>query len=159
MSLIDINPKLDLILERIVPVPRAKVWKAWTTPEHLMPWFCPKPWTVTDCRIDLRPGGAFYSVMRSPEGQEFPSEGCYLEVVEGHKFTWTDAMSAGYRPNGTGFMTATLWLEDHPEGTKYTAIALHKDPEDREKHEKMGFYDGWGTVVDQLVAYIQSGAL
>ena len=39
----NINPKLDLVLERVVDVPVELVWKAWTTPEHLKKWFCPKP--------------------------------------------------------------------------------------------------------------------
>ena len=43
------NPKLDLVLTRVVDVPRDLVWRAWTVPEHLMPWFAPKPWTATDC--------------------------------------------------------------------------------------------------------------
>ncbi|MEO8132928.1 MAG: hypothetical protein ABI831_02985 [Betaproteobacteria bacterium] len=29
------DPRLDLVLERIVDVPRELVWLAWTTPEHL----------------------------------------------------------------------------------------------------------------------------
>jgi uncharacterized protein YndB with AHSA1/START domain len=36
-------------------------------------------------------------------------------------------------------------------GTKYTARALHKNEENRIKHEKMGFYEGWGKCLDQLV--------
>ena len=31
----------DLVLERVVDVPPELVFKAWTTPKHLMPWFCP----------------------------------------------------------------------------------------------------------------------
>jgi len=55
-------------------------------------------------------------------------------------------------------MTAIIELEDTPDGgTKYTATARHRSPQTREAHEKMGFYDGWGTVVDQLVEYIQTG--
>jgi uncharacterized protein YndB with AHSA1/START domain len=27
------NPKLDLVFERIVDVPRELIWTAWTTPE------------------------------------------------------------------------------------------------------------------------------
>ena len=65
------NPKLDLVLERIVDVPRELVWMAWTAPEHLKKWFTPVPWTTVDCEIDLRPRGIFHTVMRSPEGQEF----------------------------------------------------------------------------------------
>jgi uncharacterized protein YndB with AHSA1/START domain len=33
------DPKLDLELTRTVDVPPALVWKAWTQPQHLMPWF------------------------------------------------------------------------------------------------------------------------
>src|SRR3989441_7332368 len=92
------DPKLDLILERIVDVPPALVWMTWTTPEHVKKWFTPVPWTTVDCEIDLRPGGIFRTVMRSPEGQEFPNVGCYLEVVKDEKLVWTDALEPGYRP-------------------------------------------------------------
>ena len=65
------DPRLDLVMERIVDVQRELLWMAWTTPEHLKKWFTPVPWTTIDCEIDLRPGGIFRMVMRSPEGQEF----------------------------------------------------------------------------------------
>ena len=68
-----IDPKLDLVLERTIDVPRELVWAAWTQPEHLSQWFTPAPWTVSECGIDLRPGGIFRTVMRSPEGREFPN--------------------------------------------------------------------------------------
>ena len=77
------DPKLDLRLEREVDVPVDLVWAAWTRPEHLSKWFVPVPWTIPRCTLDVRPGGRFSVVMCSPEGQEQPNEGCYLEVVEG----------------------------------------------------------------------------
>jgi uncharacterized protein YndB with AHSA1/START domain len=154
-AIIKPDPKLDLVLERVVDVPRELVWKAWTTPEHLMPWFCPRPWTTIDCEIDLRPGGIFRSVMRSPEGQEFPNIGCYLEVVPNERLIWTDALLPGYRPAAEPFMTAVLTLEPRGKGTRYVATAIHRDEAGRKKHEEMGFHEGWGTVVDQLVEYIK----
>ena len=72
-----IDPKLDLVLERVIDVPPELVWAAWTKPEHVVKWFTPAPWTTVKCEIDLRVGGAFKSVMRSPEGQEYPNVGCY----------------------------------------------------------------------------------
>src|SRR5207253_1360188 len=75
------DPKLDLVLERDVDVPLELVWAAWTRPEHIPKWFAPAPWSCVDCEIDLRPGGSFRTVMRSPEGQDFPIDGCILEVV------------------------------------------------------------------------------
>lgn len=152
------DPKLDLVLERVVDVPRELVWQAWTMPEHIKKWFTPAPWTTTDCEIDLRPGGLFRTVMRSPEGEEFPNVGCYLEIVKHEKIVWTDALLPGYRPvlqpeSGAGMLfTAIILLEAHEKGTKYTAIAMHKDESDKSRHEEMGFYEGWGTTLDQLVA-------
>jgi uncharacterized protein YndB with AHSA1/START domain len=143
---------LDLVLTRVVNVPRRLVWKAWTEPKHLMKWFTPAPWTTIDCEIDLRPGGIFRTVMRSPEGQEFPNVGCYLEVVKHDRLVWTDALGPGYRPSAKAFFTAILTLEDHAGGTRYTACALHKDDADRQKHADMGFEHGWGKALDQLVA-------
>ena len=155
------DPKLDLVLERIIDVPPELVWAAWTQPEHVKKWFCPAPWTTVDCEIDLFPGGIFRTTMRSPEGQEFPNLGCYLEIIENEKLVWTDALSPGYRPRANPvsgvdlFFTAMILLERHGTGTKYTAICMHKDEADRKRHEEMGFQDGWGKALDQLVAVVK----
>ena len=154
------DPKLDLVLERVVDVPVELVWRAWTTPEHLKKWFTPAPWTTTDCEIDLRPGGRFYTVMRSPEGQEFPNVGCYLEVVPNERLTWTNALLPGFRPTSEPpsdlpcdhfAFTAIVAMEPHGSGTKYTAVAMHKDEAGRKAHDEMGFHDGWGKALEQLV--------
>lgn len=150
------DPELDLVLERVVDVPPELVWKAWTRPEHLVHWFVPAPWTLADCSVDLRPGGAFRTVMRSPEGEEFPSEGCYLEIVENRKLIFTDALLPGYRPSPEPFFTAVVTLEPEGTGTRYVARAIHRDREGRDRHEAMGFHQGWGTCLDQLVALVRS---
>ncbi len=149
----DFNPELDLVLEREVAVSPELLFEAWTVPEHVKHWFTPKPWETIDCEIDLRPGGLFKTVMRSPEGNEFPNEGCYLEIEPGRKLTFTDALGPGFRPKGEGFMTATVTFEATATGTRYRAVAKHADVENRKKHEDMGFLDGWGKALDQLVEY------
>jgi uncharacterized protein YndB with AHSA1/START domain len=151
------DPKTDLVLERVVDVPPELVWKAWTAPEHLKKWFTPAPWKTIDCEIDLRPGGKFHTVMESPEGQQFPNTGCYLEVVPNRKLVWTGALLPGFRPaNLTAdvpfVFTAVIEMEPHGTGTKYTATVLHSNEDGRVKHEAMGFHNGWGAALDQLVA-------
>lgn len=153
MTLWKPDPKLDLVLERVVDVPRELVWAAWTTPEHIVHWFAPKPWTTTGCEIDLRPGGIFNFTMRSPEGKDFPNAGCVLEVVPQERLVWTDALLAGFRPSEKPFFTAVIALEKQGKGTRYTATAIHRDAAGRKQHEEMGFHEGWGQCLDQLVAY------
>lgn len=150
------DPNLDLVLERIIDVPRDSVWAAWTQPEHIVKWFCPAPWSVSSCELDLRPGGKFNTVMRSPEGEEFPNVGCVLEVVPKERLVFTDTLLPGFRPAPAPFMTAIVLLESVGEGTRYTAMARHANVETREKHEGMGFHTGWGMALDQLVAMIKT---
>jgi uncharacterized protein YndB with AHSA1/START domain len=147
----------DLVLERIFDVPRELVWKAWTRPEHLKRWWAPKPYETSECEMELKPGGIFYTRMVGPDGFDQAGTGCFLEVVAGEKVTWTNALLPGFRPAANiedcgGFpFTAIVTLEDLGEGkTRYRAVALHRNEADRDTHEKMGFHEGWGTCADQL---------
>lgn len=151
------DPDLDLVLERVVDVPPELVWEAWTRPEHLREWFVPKPWTIAECEIDLRPGGIFRTVMQSPEGEDNPGVGCFLEVVPRERLVWTAALLPGFRPAADVDLSFTAIIAIQPEGggTRYTATVIHQDPEGRKRHEEMGFHEGWGTVLDQLVAYVK----
>lgn len=158
----NINPKLDLVLERHVDVPVELVWKAWTTPEHLKKWFCPKPWQTTECAIDLRVGGLFSTTMCGPDGESHSGKGCYLEIEENKRLTWTDALEADFRPNTEpnactkDFFSATILFEATEKGTKYTVIARHSNEESRKVHNDRGFEQGWGTALEQMVALIKN---
>ena len=149
----------DLVLERTLDAPVELVWEAYTNPEHLKRWFAPKPFELTECELDLRPGGIFRIRMTGPDGFDTGHgvPGCVLEVVERQRLVWTSALGPQYRPNEMGEgceafpFTAVVTFEDAGNGkTSYKAVALHKDAADRETHEKMGFQEGWGTVAGQL---------
>ena len=154
------DPKLDLVLERIVDVPPELVFEAWTTPERILKWFAPKPWKTIACELDLRPGGKFNTTMQSPEGQNYPGEGCFLEVSKPGRLVWTGILAAGYRPKpkaeGDLPFTCILTFEPHGTGTKYTAKAIHGSEADAKTHADMGFHGGWGTCLDQLVALMKT---
>ena len=156
MTVHQTNPELDLVLSRVVDVPPERVWRAWTEPELLKQWFCPKPWMTTECEIDLRPGGIFRTMLSGPKGQQFPNVGCYLEIVKNQKLVWTTALEAGFRPakpvKEPPPFTCVLLLEAQGKSTKYTAIAMHQDVGSATRHAEMGFNEGWGVALDQLVA-------
>jgi uncharacterized protein YndB with AHSA1/START domain len=149
------DPGLDLELKREVAVSPHLVWRAWTEPALLKQWFTPTPWRTTDCEIDLRPGGKFRTVMEGPNGEKNDSTGCFLAVIPQKLLVFTDALGPGYRPLGSGFMTASIAIEPTATGTLYTARALHKDEAAKKQHEEMGFQQGWGTALDQLVALMK----
>ena len=147
----------ELVLVRETQVSAEKLFAGWTQPGLMVQWFCPKPWSLSAAEIDLRPGGLCKTVMRSPEGEEFPNTGVYLEVVPNERLVFTDAYGANWEPSASPFFTAIVTFETRPGGgTRYTARAMHWRKEDCEQHAAMGFLDGWGKAFDQLVELCES---
>ena len=156
---------LDLVLERTLDAPVDLVWKAQTDPNHLKHWFAPRPYEITECELDPKPGGIFRIRMVGPDGFDtgHGGAGCVLEVIEGQRFAWTSALGPGYRPAEMGEgcesfpMTAIITLADAGGGkTLYRAVALHRNSADRDTHQNMGFEDGWGTCATQLEEYART---
>jgi uncharacterized protein YndB with AHSA1/START domain len=161
-----LDPARDLMLSRDVDVLPDAIWRCWTTPELLMPWFCPKPWRVTECEIDLRPGGRFFTLMKGPAGESFPNAGCFLEVDPAlHRLVFTSALEPSFRPapraeGGPPPCTCTVVLAPHGDhGARYTAIARHATEADAKAHAAMGFEPGWAAALAQLVTFVKTGTV
>ena len=141
----------DLTVSRVIKAPRAEVWKAWQEPDRLVQWWAPAPVTTESIKHEFFAGGGFATTMRLADGTIIEAgEGCFLEVVAPERLVFTDALQGGWRPNEEAFFAAVITLEQHPDGTLYTATALHKNAQDRQKHAEMGFIDGWGKAIAQL---------
>ncbi|NJM43099.1 MAG: SRPBCC family protein [Brachymonas sp.] len=141
----------ELVLERTLQASRMAIWRCWTDPALMPIWFCPKPWYVSDVKLDLRAGGASSMVMNGPNGERFPNNGVYLHVEEGKRLVFTDAFTSAWQPSGKAFMVGDIQLSDAPGGgTLYRASARHWSEEARKQHEAMGFHEGWGKAADQL---------
>jgi uncharacterized protein YndB with AHSA1/START domain len=147
------DPQRDIVLERVVKASPSLLWRVLTEPEHAKQWTTPLPWVTVECEIDLRPGGIFRTVMRSPEGEESVNLCCFLEIVAEKRLVWTNALLPSFRPapppSVVPFITAEFTLQPDGRGTRYVARVMHRDEADRQKHVELGFHDGWGTVMEQ----------
>mgnify|MGYP003382310826 CR=1 FL=1 len=147
------DPHRDIVLERLVKASPSVLWRVLTESEHAKRWTTPLPWVTVECEIDLRPGGIFRTVMRSPEGQESVNRCCFLEVVNEKRLIWTNALLPAFRPAPTPgvvpFITAEFTLEPDGRGTRYVAHVMHRNEDDRQRHIELGFHDGWATVMEQ----------
>ena len=144
----------DLVLTSLIDAPRETVFRAFTEPELLKQWFAPRPWTISEARLDVRAGGCNFFVMRSPEGQEMPCSGVYLEVVKNELLVTTDAYTGAWQPSDQPFMTCVQTFESVGGKTRYTARARHWSDASVEQHEQMGFHEGWSQTAEQLAELV-----
>lgn len=142
----------ELVVTRLIDVPRHKLFRCWTEPVLIVQWFTPPPWKTVAAEVDVRAGGSSLITMKGPDGTEIPNRGVYLEVVANERLVFTDAYTSAWVPSAKPFFTGVLTFEDEAGQTRYTARARHWNAEDCAAHERMGFHDGWGVATDQLAA-------
>jgi len=141
----------DLVISRIVRAPRKALWRAWSEPQLLKEWWCPRPWTTEVRAFDMRPGGNFHTFMQGPDGGTSDNPGCFLEVVPESRIAFTSMLTGGWRP-ATPWLafSAVITMADEADGTRYIATVMHPDKATRDRHDQMGFYEGWNTCITQL---------
>jgi uncharacterized protein YndB with AHSA1/START domain len=100
-----------------VPGTPADVWPYWTTAERIATWWAPEHFTVAECVVDARPGGAMRVVFQEGDGTRHASEGQVLSVSPPRSFDF--AMGA-LGPDGSRLFEVThaVRLDEHPDGTQ-----------------------------------------
>lgn len=141
--------KRTLTIKRTFDAPRKLVWEAWTKPEHIANWWGPRGMKTNIKRHDFRVGGEWEYTMPMPDGNEFVSYGKYarIEIPE------LIETSANFIPMTEG-VTLIASFVDAGEQTEFTFKVIHPTEEYCKQQEKMGFYNGWGSVFEGLNTYL-----
>ena len=140
-----------LTIKKVFNAPIKLVWEAWIKPDHIIQWWAPKGMQVTIIKHDFKVGGKWKIVMPMPDGNEFISEGRYLEIVEFNKIITT----ADFKPMTEG-VELQVFFEADGDKTNFTFSVVHPTEEYCKQQEKMGFYNGWGSAFERLEALITS---
>lgn len=132
----------EVKLVRVFDAPRRLVWEAVTKPEHVRRWWGLRDHEMVVCEMDLRVGGSWRFVQRTPDGQEHPFTGVYQEIVEGEKTVSTFIYDVeGIRDHAS---LETVTLEEREGKTILTNLVRHDSPESLEGHLASGME--WGAA-------------
>lgn len=147
----------ELTLSRVFDAPRELVFDVWTDPKHLARWWGPELFTTPVCRVDARPGGELYIVMRGPDGQEYPMKGIYQEVRRPERLSFTNQAMDG---SGVLLLEGTTTVDFAAQGGK-TRVTVHTVM--RAKAPQAGFAlagmePGWNQTLDRLGTYLGAAA-
>ncbi len=139
----------ELVITRVFDAPRRLVFKVWTAPEHLARWWGPKGFTTLSCAMDVRPGGAWFRRMRSPEGSEHIKRGIYREIVAPERLVFTYADEDAEGRLGPETVVEVTFEE---QGSK-TKLTLHQAGFETVS-ARDGHYGGWTSCMDRFAEYL-----
>jgi uncharacterized protein YndB with AHSA1/START domain len=134
-----------LELERLIPAPPERVFEYWTEPDLLLKWFGPEGFDIPEHELDIRPGGRWRKVLRSPEGQLRTVSGVYNTIEPPRRlvFTWAWDDERGVRGHET---EVTVTLEPTPGGTRLKLVQqIFQSAEMRKLHNA-----GWTSAFNNL---------
>lgn len=146
----EISKDRTLTIERTFNASRKLVWEAWSDPKHIANWWGPKGVKVEVLEHNFEVGGKWKYKMAMSNGSDFISQGQYTDIVELEKIVTT----ADFKPMTAGVILIMLFVENGDQ-TDFTFHVIHSTPEYCKQQEKMGFYNGWGSVFDHLAEYVQ----
>ncbi len=143
----------ELEIIRVFDAPRDLVYQAWTQPEHMTQWWGPGVFTNHSCKLDVRPGGAWQIVMRSPDGTDFKCEGVYSEVVKSERLVFTnDAVDHTGKLLLKGFTSVAF--ADEGRKTKLTMKTRVVGQVPFAPQMIKGMEPGWNQSLDSLAKHL-----
>jgi len=72
----------ELIFSRVLDAPIDLVWEVWTDPEHIQLWWGPDGFTNTIQKMEIKKGGEWSLIMKSPDGDIYAHRCMFREIVE-----------------------------------------------------------------------------
>jgi len=144
------QPPRPLVVSRGFAAPRALVFRAWTSAEHIRRWFCPAGYTVPQAEVQFRVGGIFNICMRSPEGVEHWTKGEFTEIVPDVRLV-IDMHAIGQRDRPLFRAHTVVSFADEPGGTRLEVTQSYSLFDTSAEPMIQGAPQGWRQTLDRLV--------
>ena len=138
----------EIRMTRLFDAPRALVWEAMSKPEHIKEWWgrIGEGYSVPVCEVDLRVGGAWRFVNRTPKGELVAFYGVYREIVAPERVVFTEIFEQF--PDTESVVTSVLTEENGK--TRLTATVSYPSLEVRNMVLGTGMARGAAISYDRL---------
>ena len=137
-----------LVVSRWFRAKREAVYAAWTEPEIMRKWFCPRDLQLVSAEADVRVGGRFRAEM-SNGSETHTVQGTYREVVPGQRLVF----SHQWQELDAVVTVVTVEFVDRDGGT---LVSLTHEGF-RNRDSKQGHEGGWESTFDSLQHFLAEG--
>ena len=147
----------EICLTRLFDAPRALVFEAMTRPEHIRNWWgnLGEGYSVPVCEVDLRVGGKWRFVNRTPKGELATFYGEYREINPPDRVVFTEI----FEPFPDAVSVVTSLLTEENGKTRLTATVEYPSREVRDMVRATGMERGAALSYDRLEDVARSLAL
>lgn len=144
----------EITVTRHFDAPRPLVFAAFTTPELVRRWLLGPPgWSMPQCDIALRVGGAYRYVWRhDADGSQMAIGGVFREVAAPARLVATERFDDAWYP-GEALVT-TLFEEMDEHVTRTVITILYESKEARDTARRSGMEHGMAAGYDRLDALL-----
>ena len=150
----------QLTITREFAAPRQLVYDAFTQPDQIVQWWGPKGFTTTVTTMDVRPGGTWHYLMRSPEWGDAWGLATYSEVSPPDRLVYSDAFSdaEGTVNQDLPESVNTVTFREDGGRTTLTIVTDYASEEDLRKVLEMGLVEGMNSQFERLDEFLASAA-
>ena len=136
----------EIHIERVFDAPRDRVFAAFTDPALIPAWWGPRDVTTVVDQMDVRAGGSWRFVARTPDGNETGFRGTYREVTPPERIVQTFEWEG--MPGHVSVETATF--EDLGDRTRIVTTSIFHTTEERDGMLGSGMERGASETYERL---------
>ncbi len=137
----------ELTIQKRYPHPVKTVFKAWSKPSEVKPWWGPNEFTATEFDGDFREGGAWHAVIVGPDDKPLGQGGRYTRIEPNRMIAFTFKWDDGDSPE----TDVTVEFAADGESTLVTfRQAPFRSDDDRRSHE-----EGWRECLERLASHLE----
>ena len=145
---------LDLVVRRTINASAARLFEAWTKPEHFKVWWGPPGVSCSDVAIDLRVGGTYRIANQQPDGAVVWISGEFERIEPPRRLVFTWHREGGdEEPERVTVRFEPTTLGEH-NADKTDVIVVHEriaNEATRKNHEQ-----GWLGCLDGLNKFVET---
>ena len=135
----------DILMTRVFDAPRHLVWRCITEPALMKQWYGPRGHEMVLCEHDVRVGGAWRNVSRTPSGTNVGFRGIYKEITPTTRLVSTESFD-----DFPGDSLVTITLTERGDKTVFSLLASYPSKEVRDIVLASGMEHGAAESYDRL---------
>jgi len=138
----------ELIVTRLMSLPRETVYRTWVDLRFALRWWGSDDYPATHAQLDLRPGGVWSGRFRMREtGHELRGMGIINEVVPPSRLIYTFA----WEENGVRGLETLVTIKFEEIEANVTRLTVHQRPF-RSREERDAHGASWLSSLDRFEA-------